>query len=61
MNRDLLLRKINHAWVTVLLALFGFVALYPVYFVIVTSFKTRPEYVANRFWPPRCPYPGELR
>jgi ABC-type glycerol-3-phosphate transport system permease component len=49
MNRDLLLRMINHAWVTVLLALFGFVALYPVYFVIATSFKTRPEYVANRF------------
>jgi ABC-type glycerol-3-phosphate transport system permease component len=49
MNRDLLKRRINQAWVTILLALFGFVALYPVYFVIVSSLKTRREYVSNLF------------
>ncbi len=49
MNRDLLKRRANQAWVTVLLVLFGFVALYPVYFVIVSSLKTRREYVSNMF------------
>jgi ABC-type glycerol-3-phosphate transport system permease component len=49
MNRDLLKRRVNQAWVTILLALFGFVALYPVYFVIVSSLKTRREYVSNLF------------
>ena len=49
MNRDLLKRRVNQAWVTVLLVLFGFVALYPVYFVIVSSLKTRREYVSNLF------------
>lgn len=49
MNRDLLRRRINVAWITILLALFGFVALYPVYFVIVSSLKTRREYVSNMF------------
>jgi ABC-type glycerol-3-phosphate transport system permease component len=49
MNRDLLKRRVNQAWVTILLVLFGFVALYPVYFVIVSSLKTRREYVSNLF------------
>ncbi len=49
MNRDLLKRRINQAWVTILLVLFGFVALYPVYFVVVSSLKTRREYVSNMF------------
>ena len=49
MNRDLLKRRVNQAWVTIVLVLFGFVALYPVYFVIVSSLKTRREYVSNLF------------
>jgi ABC-type glycerol-3-phosphate transport system permease component len=49
MNRDLLKRRVNQAWVTILLLLFAFVALYPVYFVIVSSLKTRREYVSNLF------------
>jgi ABC-type glycerol-3-phosphate transport system permease component len=49
MNRDLLRKRINATWITILLAIFGFVALYPVYFVIVSSLKTRREYVSNMF------------
>jgi ABC-type glycerol-3-phosphate transport system permease component len=49
MTRDLLRRRLNQAWVTVVLCVFGFVALYPVYFVIVSSLKTRREYVSNLF------------
>lgn len=53
MSRDLLRRRINVAWITLLLGVFGFVALYPVYFVIVSSLKTRREYVSNMFGLPR--------
>ena len=49
MTRDRLRRRINETWITILLAAFGFVALYPVYFVIVSSLKSRREYVSNRF------------
>jgi ABC-type glycerol-3-phosphate transport system permease component len=53
MNRDLLRRRINQLWITILLTIFGFVALYPVYFVIVSSLKTRREYVSNMFGLPQ--------
>ena len=53
MTRDRLRRKVNQAWITIVLGLFGFVALYPVYFVIVSSLKSRREYVANLFGLPR--------
>lgn len=53
MTRDRLRRKVNQAWITIILGLFGFVALYPVYFVIVSSLKSRREYVANLFGLPR--------
>ena len=53
MTRHRLRRRINAAWITVLLAAFGFVALYPVYFVIVSSLKTRREYVSNMFGLPQ--------
>lgn len=53
MTRDRLRRRLNEAWITVLLAAFGFVALYPLYFVIVSSLKSRREYVANMFGLPR--------
>jgi len=53
MTRDRLRRRISGAWITVILALFGFVALYPVYFVIVSSLKTRREYVSNMFGLPQ--------
>lgn len=53
MTRNLLRRRINAVWITILLALFGFVALYPVYFVIVSSLKTRREYVSNMFGLPQ--------
>ena len=49
MNRDLIKHRLNQAWVTCILTVFGFVALYPVYFVIVSSLKTRREYVSNLF------------
>jgi ABC-type glycerol-3-phosphate transport system permease component len=49
MTRDRLRRRINEGWITILLAVFGFVALYPVYFVIVSSLKARSEYVSNMF------------
>jgi ABC-type glycerol-3-phosphate transport system permease component len=49
MTRDLLRRRVNQGWITLVLVLFGFVALYPVYFVIVSSLKTRREYVTNMF------------
>jgi ABC-type glycerol-3-phosphate transport system permease component len=49
MSKDLLRRRFHEGWITILLGLFGFVALYPIYFVIVSSLKTRPEYVTNRF------------
>jgi ABC-type glycerol-3-phosphate transport system permease component len=53
MTRDRLRRRLNEAWITILLAAFGFVALYPVYFVIVSSLKSRREYVTNLFGLPR--------
>jgi len=53
MTRDLLRRRINQVWITILLGLFGFAALYPVYFVIVSSLKTRREYVSNMFGLPQ--------
>jgi len=53
MTRDLLRRRLNSAWISILLALFGFVALYPLYFVIVSSLKTRREYVSNMFGLPQ--------
>ena len=53
MTRDLLRRRINQAWITIVLILFGFVALYPVYFVIVSSLKSRREYVSNMFGLPQ--------
>jgi ABC-type glycerol-3-phosphate transport system permease component len=49
MTAERLRRRINEAWITILLAAFGFVALYPVYFVIVSSLKNRREYVSNLF------------
>ena len=53
MTRDLLKRRINAAWITIVLGLFAFVALYPVYFVIVSSLKARREYVSNMFGLPQ--------
>jgi ABC-type glycerol-3-phosphate transport system permease component len=53
MTTERLRRRINEAWITVLLAAFGFVALYPVYFVIVSSLKNRREYVTNLFGLPQ--------
>jgi ABC-type glycerol-3-phosphate transport system permease component len=54
MTRDRLRRRINQAWITSVLVAFGFVALYPVYFVIVSSLKTRREYVSNMFGLPQA-------
>jgi ABC-type glycerol-3-phosphate transport system permease component len=54
MTRDLLRRRLNAAWITIMLAAFGFVALYPVYFVIVSSLKSRREYVSNIFGLPQA-------
>ena len=53
MTRDRLRRRINEGWITLILAAFGFVALYPVYFVIVSSLKSRREYVSNLFGLPQ--------
>jgi ABC-type glycerol-3-phosphate transport system permease component len=53
MTRDLLRRRLKAIWITILLAPFAFVALYPVYFVIVSSLKTRREYVSNMFGLPQ--------
>jgi ABC-type glycerol-3-phosphate transport system permease component len=53
MTRDLLRRRLSESWITVLLAVFGFVSLYPLYFVIVSSLKSRSEYVSNLFGLPR--------
>jgi ABC-type glycerol-3-phosphate transport system permease component len=53
MTRDLLRRRINAVWITMLLGVFGLVALYPVYFVIVSSLKARREYVSNMFGLPQ--------
>ncbi len=49
MSGDLLRRRLNQGWITILLGLFGFLALYPLYFVVVSSLKTRREYVTNMF------------
>lgn len=53
MTRDLLRRRLSESWITILLAVFGFVSLYPLYFVIVSSLKARSEYVSNMFGLPR--------
>jgi ABC-type glycerol-3-phosphate transport system permease component len=53
MSRDLLRRRINQGWITILLGLFGILALYPLYFVIVSSLKNRREYVTNMFGLPQ--------
>jgi ABC-type glycerol-3-phosphate transport system permease component len=53
MTAERLRSRINEAWITILLAVFGFVALYPVYFVIVSSLKNRREYVSNLFGLPQ--------
>jgi len=53
MTADLVRHRVNQAWLTALLVVFGFVALYPVYFVIVSSLKSRREYVSNLFGLPQ--------
>jgi ABC-type glycerol-3-phosphate transport system permease component len=53
MSGNLLRRRIKEGWITILLGLLGFVALYPVYFVIVSSLKSRREYVTNLFGLPQ--------
>jgi ABC-type glycerol-3-phosphate transport system permease component len=53
MSRDLLRRRINQGWITILLGLFAVLALYPLYFVIVSSLKNRREYVTNMFGLPQ--------
>ena len=53
MTKELLRRRINKVWITILLGLFAFVALYPLYFVVVSSLKTRREYVSNMFGLPQ--------
>jgi ABC-type glycerol-3-phosphate transport system permease component len=33
----------------------GLATLYPLYFVVITAFKTQHEYLTNRMWPPSNP------
>ncbi len=43
------------AWKQALLAVFAVVCLFPLYYLLVTAFKTRPEYLANLFGVPLRP------
>src|SRR4051794_14192423 len=36
-------------------------ALYPLYFVLITAFKTQHEYLTNRMWPPAHPTLANVR
>ena len=38
----------------------GVLTLYPLYFIVITAFKTRKEYLDNQFLPPTRPHPPEL-
>ena len=38
----------------------GVLTLYPLYFIVITAFKTRSEYLDNQFLPPRAPDAREL-
>lgn len=53
MRSYLIRRRIGEGLITAVLGILGFVALYPVYFVIVSSLKTRREYVNNLFGLPQ--------
>lgn len=33
----------------------GVLTIFPLYFIVITAFKTRPEYLTNRFFPPAHP------
>lgn len=37
------------------MAAIGLLTLYPLYFIVITAFKTRPEYLRNQFLPPSDP------
>jgi raffinose/stachyose/melibiose transport system permease protein len=40
---------------------FSLLLLYPVYFIVITAFKTQREYTSNRFFPPEHPTLQNLR
>jgi raffinose/stachyose/melibiose transport system permease protein len=40
---------------------FSLLLLYPVYFIVITAFKTQREYTSNRFFPPAHPTLENLR
>jgi ABC-type glycerol-3-phosphate transport system permease component len=39
----------------------GVMTLYPLYFIVITAFKTRKEYLSNQLWPPANPTLDNLR
>jgi len=48
-------RILRNGWKQVLLALFSLLCLFPLYYLLVTAFKTRAEYLANLFGIPLRP------
>lgn len=50
-----LARLVHDGWKQVLLAVFTVLCLFPLYWLAVTAFKSRPEYLASLFGLPRHP------
>ncbi len=48
-------RLLNNGWKQVLLVFFCLLCLFPLYFLLVTAFKTRGEYLSNLFGVPQAP------
>ena len=48
-------RILRNGWKQVLLALFSLLCLFPLYYLLVTAFKTRAEYLTNLFGVPLRP------
>lgn len=48
-------RLLRNGWKQLLLAAFSLLCLFPLYFLFVTAFKTRGEYLANLFGVPLAP------
>jgi ABC-type glycerol-3-phosphate transport system permease component len=47
--------KLGRWGITIVLSLYGIVALFPVFYTLINSFKTRLGYAQNRFGIPRAP------
>jgi ABC-type glycerol-3-phosphate transport system permease component len=48
-------RLLRNGWKQLLLVLFSFLCLFPLYFLFVTAFKTKAEYLTNLFGVPLAP------